>query len=413
MAGITAAVFEPGDLIVVGQGLAEPTALLTEVLPQTATLSGLRIFGGMSMTGMWDQAPDHVDLTSFVGMGRNAALVAAGRLHVLACQMSEIPRLFATDQWRPDVVAVLVSPPDADGVCSLGLQSDYLWHALEHARAVIAEINPNVPFVEGDTLIPLDRFAATMTTDRDLPSHPAEPPSGVEARIADQVVSLIDDGACMQIGIGRFADAVINRLSGHRDLGVHSGMIGDALMDLIDAGVVTNRHKSLDCGRTVAGAVLGTAQCLERVDHARDIELRSIGHTHDPAVLGMLDQLTSVNSAVEVDLLGQVNAETASSRYIGGVGGSLDFMRGARSSAGGRSIVALPSTGRMGTVSRIVATVETVTAARSDVDAVVTEHGIADLRGVSLDRRPERLIAIAAPEHRAHLTAAAAALTAA
>jgi acetyl-CoA hydrolase len=300
-----------------------------------------------------------------------------------------------------------VSPPDADGLCSLGVESDYLWPALEHARVVLAEINPRVPFLGGDTLIPVERIDASIESDRPLPAYRREPPSATEAAIAERVVALVDDGACLQIGIGRFADAVMEALHDRRDLGVHSGMVGDVLLDLLAAGVISNRCKAIDEGLTVAGAVLGSERCLEMAAKEPSLVLRSIDHTHNPAVLGALDNLVSVNSAVEVDLFGQVNAETTSGRYVGAVGGSVDFMRAARLAPRGRSIVALPATSGRGAVSRIVPAVETVTALRSDVETVVTEYGTAQLRGLPLEDRVPLMIELAAPHHRDALRVAA------
>ena len=401
---------QPGDRIVAGQGLGEPVALLSRLFEQIGDIPGLRYFGGMSMTKVLDTAPASLALRSFVAMGSNGPLIASGRMQLVPAQMSDLPGLFQFDEYRPDVVCVLVSPPDPDGFCSLGVESDYLWPALDQAQVVLAEINPRVPFVMGDTLIRRERIDGVVESERALPVYSREAPSAVEAAIAERVVALIEDGACLQIGIGRFADAVMEALCDRRDLGVHSGMVGDVLLDLVNAGIVTNRRKGIDEGLTVAGAILGSERCLEMAAKEPNLVLRSIDHTHSPAVLTALDNLVSVNSAIEVDLFGQVNAETASGRPVGAVGGSVDFMRAARLAPDGRSIVALPATSGKGAVSRIVPAVETVTALRSDVETVVTEFGTAHLRGLPLEDRVPLMIELAAPEHRDALRTAARAI---
>lgn len=401
---------QPGDRIVAGQGMAEPTALLRELFAALASVPDLGYFAGMSMSDVLSGAPPSMELASFLGMGANTSLIATGRMRLVPCQMSELPALLTTGPYAPDVLAVLVSPPNSDGLCSLGLESDYLWPALHRCRVVLAEINERVPFIAGDTLIPMERFAATITTDRALPHYTAEIATEVERAIAAHVAGLIRDGSCIQVGIGRFADAVLEQLSGHRDLGVHSGMVGDQILELTRCGVITNRAKTVDAGLTVAGAVLGSERCVAMAQGDPMLRLRSLDHTHHPGVLAALDDLVSVNSAIEVDLFGQINAETAAGRYVGGVGGSADFMRGARMSHGGMSITALPSTGASGSKSRIVGNVETVTTSRSDIDTLVTEYGIARLTGVPLDQRAGRIIEVAAPAHREALRAEAKAL---
>jgi acetyl-CoA hydrolase len=267
---------------------------------------------------------------------------------------------------------------------------------------VIAEINDNVPRVGGDTDLPFDRIAWHIRTDRPLPDYARAAPNSVERAIAERVAAHIVDGSCLQIGIGRLGEAILAAVAGRKGLGVHSGMVGDTLLEMVAAGVITNEAKPIDTGRTVAGSILGSSVALELAAVDRSLELRSIAYTHDPAVIANLDRFVCIGSALEVDLLGQVNAEVLDGRYVGGIGGSVDFLRAAVGAPGGRSIIAAPATARGG-ASRVVPTVARVTAARSDVDLVVTEHGTAELRGASEGERARRIIELAAPEHRDEL----------
>lgn len=396
---------QPGDHIVAAQVLGEPTELISAVFEAAVDIARLRLFVGMSLTDVVRAAPPELALSSFVGIGANGALRAEGRLDLVPCHMSALPRLFAAGPRAVDVALVSVSPPDADGWCSLGVVSDYAWHAVQSARAVLAEINDRVPVVAGDTRLHLDQFAATVSTSRPLPEYRTEEPSAIEREIARHVATFIHDGSCVQVGIGKVGEAVLQAIADRRDLGIHAGMLGDTVLDLMREGVITNKAKGIDEGITVAGSVLGSARAVAMAGAEPRLQLRSIGHTHDPGVVAQLSDFVCVNSALEVDILGQVNAETATGRYVGAIGGSVDFLRAAVGAPNGRAVVALPAGTPRGR-SRIVPRVERVTAAASDVETVVTEYGIADLRGVGIEERARRIIAIAAPEHRTELVEA-------
>jgi acyl-CoA hydrolase len=395
-----------GDLMVAGQVLGEPTALLGALFDERRDWAGIRLFTGMSITAVLERVPQDVEVTSFVGMGTNAKLLAQGRLRLIPCHMSEMDWSMTHGSLKPDVALILVSPPDDDGLCSLGVGSDYIWPALSSARTVLAEINPNVPVVAGDTVVPFDRIDGFIASDRALPEYPSARTSQTAGIIAKRVSEFIRDGTCIQVGVGKLGDAVLAAAADRRDLGVHAGMVGETILEMVRDGVITNTHKPVDTGLTVAGSVLGSATAVARAAAEPRLRLRSVGYTHDPAVISSIDDFLSVNSAIEVDLLGQVNSEVAGGRYLGGIGGAVDFIRPALRASGGRSVVALPATASGG-VSRVVATVERVTVARSDVDVVVTEHGTADLRGLTEGERAARLIELAAPEHREGLRAAA------
>jgi acetyl-CoA hydrolase len=401
-----ASLLQPGDRLVAGQTLGEPTALLAELFSAGVNIEDLGLFTGMSLTGIFAEAPPGMELTTFVGLGTSGRLIAEGRMRLIPCHMSELAWSLREGPLRPDVALVMMSPPDRDGMCSLGVTSDYIWNAVAEARVVLAEINSQVPRVAGDTTIPFERVDGIIETDRPLPEQPRVAPSAEEHVIGALVAEHIGDGTCIQIGVGRLGEAVLQAVADRRDLGVHAGMVGDTVLEMARDGVITNARKKIDSGLTVAGSILGSSNAVSLAGRDPNLRLCSIDHTHDPEVMAQLTDVVCVNSAIEVDLLGQVNSEVAGSRYVGAIGGAVDFLR-ASVRAGGRSIVALPSTAKGGALSKIVPSVQRVTALRADVDVVVTEHGQAELRGVTEGERAARLIAIAAPEHRDHLLAAA------
>ncbi len=282
-----------------------------------------------------------------------------------------------------------VGPADVDGIHSLGLLCDYLPAAIEVARCVIAEVNPRVPRTSGDTAVPASRLAATVPDDRPLIAVDRRAPLPEDEAIAAHVAGVIPDGATIQIGVGGTPEAVLARLTDRRDLGIHSGLMSDALVDLIEAGAVTNARKEIDPGVSVAGSLLGSDRLYAWADGNPSLVMRSLDHTHALGNLLALRSLHAINSAIEVDLTGQIGAEVAAGRYVGAIGGQGGFARAAAMAPAGRSIVALPSTARNGTISRIVARLGgPVTTPRADADLVVTEHGVADLRGAIGDPTP-------------------------
>jgi acyl-CoA hydrolase len=285
---------------------------------------------------------------------------------------------------------------------TLGIGVEYVADAIPHTRTLIAEVNEQMPATRGGPRLPLAAFAAVVTTDRPLREAPARPPDAVDLQIADHVASIIDDGATIQVGVGSLPAAVLDSLSSHKDLGFHSGMIADGVLTLIEKGVMTGARKEIDAGVAITGAALCSSAGYARLPELA-IEFRGASYTHSPAVLSQLGSLVSVNSAIEVDLLGQVGAELARGVHIGAVGGQVDFSRAA-SLTGSRSIIALRSTNGSGdrAESTIVPALRSgvVTTARVDVDAVVTEHGVAMLTGCTVAERALRIVEIAAPQHR-------------
>lgn len=390
----------PGDLVVWGQACAEPLSLTERLMAQRADIGRFRCFLGIPASdSVRPEHADHVSFLSYCGTGTNRALHQAGALQVLPCHYSALPGLLSTGPLRADVVLVQVPPPDEDGRYSLGLADDYFSAAIATARVVIAEVNDQVPRTY---------TARTLEgNDFDVVVHTSRPPAEIAPRAADpvtreiaaNVAALIDDGATLQFGIGALPEAVLAELSDRTHLGVHSGLLNDTAADLMQAGVITNARKTVDPGRSVAGVLMGTRRLFRYAHDNPAIELRDTAYTHDPGVLAAHHRFVAINSALEVDLSGQVNAEQVGGRYVGAVGGAVDFLRGAARSPGGLPIVALPSTA--GGRSRIVPRLDgPVSIARSDVGLVVTEFGVADLRGQLPAVRRERLLAIAHPDHQ-------------
>ncbi len=305
-----------------------------------------------------------------------------------------------------DLCLVQVSPPDASGRCSLGVSADFAAAVWPRAKSIVAQVNPLMPCVADDPGIPFDRIAYVIEAEQPLIEQVVGAPDPVTARLARNAAEIIGDGDCLQIGIGKVQSAILAQLKDRRDLGFQSGLISDAVLDLIECGAVTGARKTFEPGRLVGGLYIGTRRLYDFMHRDGTVSLRAANHTHATPVMARIDNFVSINSSVEVDLFGQCNAEMVDGRQVSGTGGFADFVRGARLSRGGRSIVALPSTAGA-KASRIVARLKAgtiVTGARSDVDYIVTEHGIASLRARSVDERAEALIAVADPAFREDLS---------
>ena len=345
----------------------------------------------------------------FVGANVRAA-VQAGRADVVPVFLSDIPALFRTGRLPLDVALLNVSPPDAHGFCSLGTSVDVAQAAAAAARTVVAQLNPAVPRALGDAFVHVSRFAATLAVDAAPVEEAPAAPTAVDAAIGAHVAGLVEDGATLQLGIGAIPNAVLAALRGHRDLGVHSEMFSDGVVDLVEAGVITGARKPVHAGKVVASFVVGTRRTYAFVHDNPGVELRPCDYTNDTAVIRRHPAMTAINSALEVDLTGQVCADSLGTRVYSGVGGQMDFMRGAALAARGKPVIALPATARGGTVSRLVPTLTAgagVTTTRAHVHHVVTEYGVADLHGTSLRERARALIALAAPAFREDLERAA------
>ena len=393
---------QPGDGIWWGQAGAEPEPLVNALLDQADSIGPVRAFMGMTWNERFAEGlPDSLTVLSYGGLGQLRRLSRRGSLQVVPCHYSALPRLFARGLLPADVGLVQVSAPDSAGLVSLGIGVEYVADALPYARTLIAEVNQRMPSTAGTPRLPLSAFAATVETDRPLREAPAREPDDVDRAIGALVAGLVRNGDTLQVGVGALPSAILIALSGHTDLGIHSGMITDGVLDLVEAGAVTGARKEIDRGLVVTGAALGSSAMYDKLARF-PVEFRPASYTHDPAVLSRLRSLVAVNSAIEVDLLGQVGAELAGGVHVGAVGGQADFSRAA-SLTGARSIIALRSASRAGSTIVPVLAGGVVTTGRADVDAVVTEHGIALLTGCTVGERARRLIAIAAPRYRESL----------
>lgn len=345
----------------------------------------------------------------FVGAPQRAA-VAEGRAEFVPIFLSDIPRLFASGAVRLDAAIVQLSPADRHGCHSLGTSVDAARAAVDAAPIVIAEVNRRMPRTHGATAVQTERLAAWTATDRPLPE--ANRPSDddpVASRIGALVAELVPDGACLQLGIGAIPDAVLRRLGTKNDLGVHTEMFSDGLVELIERGVVTNRRKSIHAGRTVTSFVVGSRRLFDFVDDNSLVEFHPADRTNDTSIIRELDDMVAVNSAIQIDLTGQVCADSFGHRVHSGIGGQMDFIRGAALAPRGKPIIALPSTAKGGTISRIVPELAPgagVVTTRGHVHWVVTEHGAVNLHGRSTRERAELLIDIAHPDVREELRAA-------
>jgi acyl-CoA hydrolase len=398
-----------GDRIVWGQACGEPTTLVEALIAQADGIGGLSGFAATSFSGILSAAAaEKVSLSSMGAIGALRTVAAAGRLAIVPCHVSQVAPLIEQGVIGCDVAFVQVSPPDANGNHSFGLINDFVQAAVAKARVVIAEVNERVPFTFGDAALPAARIDCAVHVSRMPVEVPPAPIGETDLAIAKTVAGYIADGAVIQVGVGAVPDAVLRLLLDRRDLGVHSGMIGDGLVDLVEAGVITNALKSIDPGVSITGALIGTRRLYEFVDRNPKISMRNSSYTHNEAVLSRLTRLVTINSALEVDLTGQVNAEQSGSQYFGGTGGQVDYVRAGSRSPGGRSIIALPATAKGGKISRITPALSgPVTTARSEVDVVVTEFGAAELKGQTLAQRTRRLIDIAHPDFRVELDRAA------
>ncbi len=399
---------KPGDHIVFGQACGEPTTLVEALIEQGAQIPRLSAFIATSFSGLFTpESAASFRLSSMGAIGALRVMSKANALDVIPVHVSQVGPLITAGILPCDVAMIQVSPADADGNHSCGLISDYVRAAVAKARVVIAEINDQVPHTYGE-MIPASAIDVAVMVSRQPVEVPPAKIGETDEAIARHCTGYIGDGSVIQTGVGAVPDAILRQLSDRKDLGVHSGMLGDGLVDLIEAGVITNARKEIDAGVTINGALVGTRRLYDFAHRNAAIRMTPTSYTHDAAVLGQLSRLVTINSALEVDLTGQVNAEQTGAAYMGGTGGQVDFVRAGARSPGGRSLMVLAATAKGGSISKIVPALSgPVTTARSEVDVVVTEYGAAQLKGQSLATRSRRLIAIAHPDFREALERAA------
>jgi 4-hydroxybutyrate CoA-transferase len=334
--------------------------------------------------------------------------IAEARADFIPVFLSDIPGLFTQGIIPLDVAIVQLSPPNQHGHCTLGTSVDSAQAAVDSAKIVLAEINERMPRTMGPSVVPLDRITAFTHTDRPLVVHPANQEEGaVEARIGELIANLVEDGSTLQMGIGAIPDAALARLKDKHQLGVHTEMFSDRLIDLIESGAVTNREKKVYPGRSVTSFVAGSQRLFDFVHDNQRVEFHPCDRTNDTALIRKNPKVVAINSAIEVDLSGQVCADSIGFDIYSGIGGQMDFVRGAVLSPGGKAIIALPSTAARGQISRITTALKPgagVVTTRGHVEWIVTEYGAVNLHGKSLRQRGEALIAIAHPDFRPELT---------
>lgn len=399
-----------GQRVVVAHACGEPSIILDALVANAAQYENVEIIHMVAMgkaaycQPQYDKNFHH---NAFFLGGSTRAAAAEGRVDFTPVYFSEIPSLLRED-LRPNMTLLQCSPPDAHGYVSLGVSVDYTKPAAEASDLVIAQVNQNMPRTLGDSFLHVTQIGCLV--EADTPVIELAPPKigDVERAIGENVASLVRDGDTLQLGIGAIPDAVLLFLKEKNDLGIHTEMFSDGVVELVEAGVITNKAKTLHRGQSVATFLMGTRRLYDYVNNNPAVAMYPVDYVNDPYVIGQNDNLVSINSCVQVDIMGQVVSTSAGLRQISGVGGQVDFVRGANLSKGGRAIMAMPSTTGKGKISKIVPFLDqgsAVTTTRNEVNYVITEYGIAKLKGKSLRQRAEALIRIAHPDFRDELTA--------
>jgi len=408
-AGEAVARIRPGQRVFVGTGCAQPVELVRALARRSAELSDCEIVHLLTM----GEAPyaerelsQFFRVNSFYVAENVREIIQEGLGDYTPVFLSDIPKLIRSGQVPLDVALIQVTPPDERGMCSLGISVDIVKSAAENAALVIAQVNPQMPWTQGDSA--LNIYDLDVLVPVDAPLLEVQPPEATpQVRgVGERVAALIEDGSTVELGIGIIPSSIVEFLKGKQDLGIHTEMFTDTILELIDAGVVTGDRKTIDRNKIVASFCMGTRRLYDAIDNNDLFSFHPTEYVNDPYIIGKIDRMVSVNTALEVDLTGQVCADSLGEKFYSGIGGFTDFTRGAGRSQGGKAIVALPSTAKDGKFSRIVAHLSPgagVVAGRGDVHYVVTEHGVAYLRGKSIQDRALALISIAHPDFRAQL----------
>lgn len=400
-----------GQRIFLTGNCSTPQAFLRALVGRYKTLQSVELVQLLGM-GIGEyvtpEMAEHIRInTLFIAHNLRAA-IRDGLADFSPAHLSDIPKLFTSGRLVLDVAVLHVSPPDEHGFCSYGIETGVSKTAAECAGLVIAEVNPNMPRTLGDSFIHVNQIDHFILVNYPLPEVHPEPPSPVQQQIANHIAELIPDGATLQMGIGGIPDAVLRNLTNHKNLGVHTELFSDGVMEMIERGVITNAMKSLHPGKVVAGFTLGTHKLYSYIDDNPVFEMHPTEYVNDPFIIAKNDRMVSINSALEIDLTGQVCADSIGAQFYSGAGGQLDFVRGAARSKGGMTFIALPSTARNDTISRIVPQLKPgagVVTTRYDVHFVATEYGVADLWGRSINERVYALVNIAHPDFREQLLA--------
>jgi len=399
-----------GQQLFVHGGAATPSILLEALTARADELSDVGVIHLHTEGPAPHLAPEVADSfrhrALFIGANARDA-VNSGRADYVPIFLSDIPELFTTGVLPLDAALINVSAPDLHGYCSLGTSVDTALSALAAARTVVAQLNRSMPRTLGDSFVHVDQIDLAVEVDQPPHEHTAPPIGAVERQIGDFVADLVPDGATVQMGIGAIPAAVALALRNKRDLGVHTELFTDPVLDLVEAGAVTGRMKEINRGKIVSAFVMGSRRLYEFLDDNPMIEMRPVDYTNDTAVIRRFRRMVAINSALSIDLTGQVSADSIGTRFYSGVGGQMDFMRGAALAPEGRAIIALPAMAAGGTISRIAPVLAEgagVVTSRAHIRTVVTEFGVAELFGRSIRERAKALIAIADPDVRDVLT---------
>ncbi|TDP61594.1 acetyl-CoA hydrolase/transferase family protein [Roseateles toxinivorans] len=402
-----------GDFIIVPTGVGEPPTLLTELSEQRRRFHDVKVGQILAVRkfGYFDpETVDHVRHVAFFYGAASRPGGQAGWVDFIPNYFSEIPALIERGQVAADVVFAMASPMDAHGYFSLSLGADYTMAAVAKARAVVLEVNPNVPFAFGACHVHISQVAALVESSEPVMEVGLPKIGPVQQAIGKYVADMIDDGSTLQIGYGGIPDAVVMQLVHKQDLGIHTEMIGDGILTLIEAGAVTNRRKSYLPGKCIATFALGSQKLYRYMDRNPGLEMHPVDFTNDPYLAGRNDKLMAINATLQIDLLGQCGSESLGPAPYSGTGGQVDFVRAANRSRGGKAFIVLPATAKDDTISRIVPTLTPgthQTTGKNDINYVVSEFGVAQLRGKSGKQRALEMISIAHPDFRAELREAA------
>ncbi len=399
----------PGQRVFIGTGVGEPLELVSALSKRAYELPDTEI---VHLLTFGDAPYAHRELTQYFRV--NSFFIAENVRDIIQeglgdytpVFLSDIPRLFDTGQLPLDVALIHVTPPDPDGICSLGVSVDIVHSATENASLVMAQVNPNMPRTLGDCSIHVHDIDVLVPSEAPILEVPAPEVTETTRQIAEYIAALVEDGSTMEFGIGRIPQALLGFLKDKTDLGIHTEMVTDSVIDLIESGAVTGNRKTTDRGKVVASFCLGTKRIYDYVDNNPLFAFHPTEYVNDPSIIRQQNKMVAVNTALEVDLTGQVCADSIGSKFFSGVGGQVDFNRGAAKSRGGKAIIALPSTAKGGSISRIVTYLSPgagVVTTRAGVHYVVTEFGVAYLHGKSIQERALALISIAHPKFRADL----------
>ena len=402
-----------GDFIIVPTGVGEPPSLLTELSEQRRRFHDIKVGQILAVRKYGYFDPETVDHVRHVAFFFGAASRAGGKggwVDFIPSYFSEMPSLIDSGQMAADVVMAMVSPMDSHGYFSLSLGTDYTMAAIKRARVVLLEVNPNVPYALGNCHLHISQVTA-LTESHDVVMEVGLPKIGpVQEAIGKYVADMIEDGSTLQIGYGGIPDAVVMQLTSKHDLGIHTEMIGDGILTLIESGAVTNRKKNYLPGKSIATFALGSQKLYRYMDRNPALEMHPVDFTNDPYLAAKNDHLVTINATLQIDLLGQCGSESLAHLPYSGTGGQSDFVRAANRSRGGKSFIVLPSTAKDDSISRIVPVLSPgthVSTSKNDINYVVSEYGVAQLRGKSAKQRAGEMIAIAHPDFRAELTLAA------